>query len=122
MRKSNGLSAWLVAVFVLCLLLVGATAGCGNVYLWGEGATACETSTMDAYLATQKASSDACMPAWGKAYLEENFRQWRYFVRADRKDTNWGPILPTEVVTMPAAKQARNYIQPNAPVPPVASK
>ncbi|MCY2927919.1 MAG: hypothetical protein NTV86_00205 [Planctomycetota bacterium] len=94
MRKSNGL---VTVLFVLCLLLVGATAGCGNVYLWGEGATACETSTMDAYLATQKASSDTCMPAWGKAYMEENFRQWRYFVRSARKDTNWGPKLPTEV-------------------------
>jgi len=81
----------LFVLIVPCL-----AAGCGNVYLRGEAATAAETSTMDAYLASQKASADACTPAWGKAYLEENFRQWRHFVRAARKDANWGPKLPDE--------------------------
>jgi len=82
---------------LLIVLLVASAAGCGNVNVWGEGRTALETSTMDAYLAAQKASTDEAMPAWGKAYIEENFRQWRYFARAAHKDTNWGPKLPTEI-------------------------
>ncbi|MCE5327902.1 MAG: hypothetical protein LLG01_15960 [Planctomycetaceae bacterium] len=83
---------------ILILILAACiTAGCGNVYLQGESATACETSAMDAYLATQKASADPGMPSWSKAYIEENFRQWRYFARSARKDSNWGPKLPAEV-------------------------
>ncbi|MCY2930414.1 MAG: hypothetical protein NTV86_13120 [Planctomycetota bacterium] len=88
-------------IVLLCSLLVLlaalSVAGCGNVYVQGEARTAVETSALDAYLASQKASADACTPAWGKAYLEENFRQWRYFARAARKDANWGPKLLGEV-------------------------
>ncbi len=88
-------------IVLLCFLLVPLAAlsvgGCGNVYLQGEARTAVETSAMDAYLATQKASADTGAPGWSKAYLEENFRQWRYFVRAAHKDTNWGPKLASEV-------------------------
>ncbi len=100
----NGFSTVLI---VLVLLAVCSTAGCGNVYLMGEAATACETSTMDAYLASQKASADPGVPAWSKAYIEENFRQWRYFVRSARKDSNWGPKLPGEVQA-----QSQEAIQP----------
>lgn len=88
-------------IVLLCFLLVVLAAlsltGCGNVMLQGEARTAVETSAMDAYLASQKASADAATPAWGKAYLEENFRQWRSFARSARKDTNWGPKLANEV-------------------------
>ncbi|MCY2927811.1 MAG: hypothetical protein NT031_20700 [Planctomycetota bacterium] len=73
--------------FLLVLLAAMSLAGCGNVYLQGEARTAVETSAMDAYLASQKASADAATPAWGKAYLDENFRQC----------TNWGPKLASEV-------------------------
>jgi hypothetical protein len=35
-------------------------------------------------------------PAWEKAYLEENFKQWRFFVRSARKEETWGPKLEGE--------------------------
>jgi hypothetical protein len=80
----------------LCSLLAVvllAMAGCGNVYLRGEALTAAETSTMDAYQAYQRAETQ---PAWEKAYLGENFKQWRFFVRSARKDLSWGPKLEGE--------------------------
>ena len=81
-----------IVVAVVCLLL----AGCGNVQLKGEALTAAETSTMDALQAVQRASAEPATPAWQTAYLEENFKQWRLFVRSARKDTTWGPKLPGE--------------------------
>lgn len=79
-------------VLILCLLALALT-GCGNVYLRGEALTAAETSTLDAFQAATRAEAE---PAWQRAYLIENFRQWRYFVRAARKDTAWGPKLGGE--------------------------
>jgi hypothetical protein len=70
--------------------------GCGNVYLRGEALTAAETSAMDAFQAAQRASAEPPTPAWQRAYLEENFKQWRFFVRAARKDEAWGPTLEAE--------------------------
>ena len=86
---------WTVAV-VLAVLVVLCLAGCGNVYLRGEALTAAETSTMDAFQAAQRADSEPATPAWQKAYLQENFKQWRFFVRSARKDEAWGPKLPAE--------------------------
>jgi len=85
-----------LCVLVMLLAAMCLTAGCGNVYLKGEAATAVETSTMDAYGAVQRAMADEQTPGWTRAYLEENFRQWREFARAARKDTTWGPKLSGE--------------------------
>jgi len=49
---------------------------------------------MDAFQAVQRAQADQATPAWEKAYLQENFQQWRFFVRSARKDLTWGPKLP----------------------------
>ena len=81
----------LIVVAVVCLL-----AGCGNVYLKGDALTAAETSTMDAWQATQRAQAEPSTPAGERAYLEENFKQWRVFVQSARKDTAWGPKLSDE--------------------------
>ena len=102
-----------LAVFlcVLCVFCGGLSlAGCGNVYLWGDGLTAAETSAMDAYNAFQRAQPsavlpdanaapadpNASLPMWEKAYLEENYKQWRSFVRSANKDLTWGPKLRNE--------------------------
>ena len=85
---------WYLAAVCAVIVLAMAIGGCGNVYLQGDGLTAAETSTLDAYQAVQRA--DANTPAWQKAYLAENFRQWRYFVRSARKDLVWGPKLEGE--------------------------
>jgi hypothetical protein len=72
-------------------------AGCGNVYLQGDAATAAEQSTLDAYQAAQRAGGTATsQPSWEQAYLVENFKQWRFFVRSARKDLSWGPKLEGE--------------------------
>ena len=82
---------------VLCAVCVCLPAGCGNVTLRGEALTAAETSAMDAYQAAQRAGATATtQPTWEQSYLVENFKQWRYFVRAARKDLNWGPRLPSD--------------------------
>jgi len=72
---------WTVAV-ALAVLAVLCLAGCGNVYLRGEALTAAETSAMDALQAAQRAGAEPATPAWEKAYLEENFKQWRFLVRS----------------------------------------
>lgn len=83
---------------VMCsvLLLAVMLAGCGSVYLTGEAATAAEVSTMDAYQAYQRATTQPESVAWQREYLRENFCQWRLFVRAARKDLDWGPRLDGE--------------------------
>jgi uncharacterized protein YceK len=81
---------WLALIGLLLL------AGCGNVYLRGEALTAAETSTMDAFQAVKRASAEAATAAWQKSYLDENFKQWRFFVRSARKDLTWGPKLAGE--------------------------
>jgi len=80
------------------LLVVLCVAGCGNVYLRGEALTAVETSALDAYQAVERAGAqcESDCPAWLRAYLQENFKQWRFFVRAARKDETWGPKLEGE--------------------------
>ena len=84
------LMVWIGLLAALCL------AGCGNVYLRGEALTAAETSTLDAYQAVQRAEKEPATPDWEKAYLAENFRQWRWFVRSAHKDLTWGPKLEGE--------------------------
>ena len=88
---------------VLCLavaLLACLLAGCGNVTLRGDALTAAENSTMAAYQAVIRGdiatTQPTTAPAWQKAYLGENFKQWRYFVRSARKDLTWGPTLNGE--------------------------
>lgn len=83
-------------IVAMAVLLVFAMAGCGSVYLRGDAATAAETSTMDAYQAYQRATTQPDSVAWQKAYLQENFCQWRWFVRSARKDMAWGPKLDGE--------------------------
>jgi hypothetical protein len=85
----------MLAVLVMAIGL----AGCGNVDLRGEGLASAQQSAMDAYQATQRADADPATPAWQKAYLTENFKQWRFFVRSARKDGNWGPKLADETAT-----------------------
>ena len=91
---------WTVAV-APAVLAVLCLAGCGNVYLRGEALTAAETSAMDAWQAAQRGAAEPATPAWEKAYLEENFKQWRFFVRSARKDEAWGPKLPAESAVAP---------------------
>ena len=79
-----------------------AAAGCGNVQLKGESLTAAEVSTVDALNAANRLRPDVNAPQWAKVYLDENFKQWRCFVRSARKDLDWGPKLPAEQTTSPA--------------------
>lgn len=81
---------------LLAALFCAVVAGCGNVYLKGEALTAAETSAMDAYQANQRAATQPATPAWQQAYMAENYKQWREFVRSARKDTAWGPKLEGE--------------------------
>jgi len=90
----NKLMTCIMLLALSCVAVGGA--GCGNVYLRGEALTAAETSTMDAYQSAQRASAEPATPAWEKAYLTENFKQWRFFVRSARKDLTWGPRLEGE--------------------------
>lgn len=83
-------------ILALVLVSVVVLAGCGNVTLRGEAMTAAQTSTMDAYQAVQRAQIDAATPAWENAYLQENFKQWRFFVRSANKNDQWGPKLEGE--------------------------
>ena len=86
------LAIWVAVLAVLSL------AGCGNVYLRGEALTAAEISAMDAYQAVQRTDPqrEPDCPAWLRAYLTEDFKQWRFFVRSARKDEAWGPRLEGE--------------------------
>jgi len=81
-----------IAMLLLCAML----AGCGNVYLRGDAKTAVQTSALDAYTAVQRAKDNPATPSDLKAYLDENYRQWRYFVRSDLNDADWGPKLEGE--------------------------
>jgi hypothetical protein len=90
---------WMLLTMLLTALACVALgqAGCGNVYLQGDAATAAETSALDAYQAAQRMGATATtQPSWEQAYLVENFRQWRFFVRSARKDLTWGPKLVGE--------------------------
>jgi hypothetical protein len=88
--------AWAVLLAALSCVAVLSVAGCGNVYLQADSLTAAETSTLDAWQAAQRATADPAVPEWEKAYLDENFKQWRCFVRSARKDLAWGPKLSGE--------------------------
>lgn len=93
----------MLRIAMLLLLCLSPIAGCGNVQLWGEAQTAAETSVADALNAANRATADPTLPAWTKAYLGENFYQWRSFVRSDRHDGTWGPKLAVE---MPSTQPA----------------
>jgi hypothetical protein len=77
---------------------MGNRSGRGNVNLRGEAPTAAEIRAMDAYQAVQRTDPqrEPDCPAWLRAYLAENFKQWRYFVRSARKDLAWGPKVLNE--------------------------
>ena len=83
----------LMFVIVLAALVLP---GCGNVSLQGDALTAAQASAMNAYQADLRAEKDATVPPWLKAYLAEDFKQWRYFVRSANKDLTWGPKLEGE--------------------------
>jgi len=90
----------MLLVFVAVIVLT-CFSGCGNVYLRGDALTAAETSVMDAYQAVHRSGAVESQKSgttltWEQAYFENNFRQWRYFVRSARKDLTWGPQLPNE--------------------------
>jgi hypothetical protein len=86
-----------LAICMMVMLLPATMlVGCGNVYLRGEALTGVETSTLDAYQAACRTGADPNVPAWQTAYQQENFRQWRFFVRSARKDLAWGPKLEGE--------------------------
>ena len=80
-------------VLIVAAILVAAFAGCGNVYLRGEALTAAETSALHANEAQRRAAEQSVEPPWVRAYLLENARQWREFVRSAHKDKTWGPVL-----------------------------
>lgn len=86
----------LAAFFVICM------PGCGNVELRGEAMTSAEVSTLDAFNASQRSAADPNIPNWTKVYLGENFKQWRCFVWSAKKDSTWGPKLPSEQPAPPA--------------------
>jgi hypothetical protein len=89
-----------MCILPLALAALALTAGgCGNVYLRGDAAIAAETSTMDAYGAVNRAAAEGNDAPWLQAYLGENFKQWRTFVRSNRNDPAWGPKLPAETAT-----------------------
>jgi hypothetical protein len=89
---------WIVIVWVAALMIALASSlpGCGEVYLSGDALTATETSANDAFSATNRAAADANCPLWTKLYLDENFVQWRSYVRSARRDMEWGPRLDAE--------------------------
>jgi hypothetical protein len=91
------MKAWKLMTVVALLAMVVCVAGCGTVYLKGEALTAAETSALDAYGAAQRAeATTTTQPSWQQAYLVENFKQWRSFVRSARKEAAWGPKLAGE--------------------------
>lgn len=94
--------ATILILVVLGVLAILVMPGCGNVQLKGESLTAAEVSTVDALNAANRLRPDANTPQWAKVYLDENFKQWRCFVRSARKDLDWGPKLPDEQTTPPA--------------------
>ena len=98
-QKGITMKNWMTLTMLLTALACVALgeAGCGNVYLQGDAATAAETSTLDACQAVQRSGADATtQPSWEQSYLVENFKQWRSFVRSARKDLTWGPKLAGE--------------------------
>lgn len=88
----NGLSVLMLVVVLVAVVLPG----CGNVSLQGDAMTAAQNSAMNAYQADIRAEKDPTVPAWLKAYLAEDFKQWRFFVRSANKDLTWGPKLAGE--------------------------
>jgi uncharacterized protein YceK len=93
--------SFLSLVLATCLLL----AGCGNVTITGDAATALDNSALDAFNANTRAAADPAIPWWAKAYMEENYIQWRWFDRSARKDLSWGPKLPGEPGYQPPSTQ-----------------
>ena len=97
----NVISTVLVSLtLILCVYL----AGCGNVSLTGDAMIAAQQSAMDAYQASVRADTDATTPAWERMYLQENFKQWRSYVRSANKNATWGPLLPSEKATSQPAQ------------------
>jgi len=94
MRAARRIAIVFVAVSMMAL--ASSLPGCGNVELRGDAMTAAETSVGDAYNATNRAASDADCPLWTKLYLDENFVQWRSYVRSARRDLEWGPKLDSD--------------------------
>jgi hypothetical protein len=82
---------WMLVVAALVLLVL---AGCGNVYLTGDAASCAENSALDAAGFAWRVREDPNASRLVRAYAEENAEQWRWFVRAARKDRTWGPKLP----------------------------
>lgn len=86
-----------VTVLLMAMVLASVClGGCGNVSLQGDAMTAAQNSAMNAYQADIRAEKDPAVPAWLKAYIAEDFKQWRFFVRSANKDMAWGPKLAGE--------------------------
>ena len=90
-----------IVALVMIVGLMAMLAGCGNVTLQGDAMTAAQQSSQDSATAIQRANADPATPAWVKAYLLEDARQWRSFVRSANKQANWGPTLPGDATTQP---------------------
>lgn len=79
----------------VCLALMVNLAGCDQVAIRGPAMTTAENSVKDALIAYNRATSQP--DNWTeRAYLRENFYQWRFFVRAAKNDNQWGPKLAGE--------------------------
>lgn len=93
-----------ILLVLIVTALLGLLAGCGNVSLSGEALQAAQGSAMDAYQAYSRAAVEPATPDWEKAYLLENAKQWRSYVRSAVKDTTWGPKLPDDPATTQPVK------------------
>jgi len=82
-----------ILAFVMALAMC--LPGCGNVNVSGDAATALERSTADSLIYYNKLK-DANVPTWAVEYAGENYKQWRWFARANKRDLAWGPLLPGE--------------------------
>jgi hypothetical protein len=85
-----------VLLMLVIVLAAVVLPGCGNVSLQGDALTAAQASAMNAYQAQARVEKDPATPPWVKAYMAENFKQWRFFVRSAVKDLTWGPKLEGE--------------------------
>jgi len=86
-----------ILAFVMALAMC--LPGCGNVNVSGDAATALERSCSDSLVAARKADdANVPLPVWAREYLGENYKQWRSFVRANKRDQTWGPLLPGEAL------------------------
>jgi len=84
-----------------CLLALIVGAGCNKheVTVRGDARAVLSGSMTDSYQAVLRSGYEDTPPAertWQQMYMAENFKQWRYFVRATDADATAGPTLKEE--------------------------